>query len=81
MSTPVTDTYIQSGALTASSRNSRVDAQYVADECDMPADSTSAAHCNDRDFGTSRWQLSNKTTPLAGVYGRGAMSPPVTQAV
>ena len=23
----------------------------------MPADSTSAAHCDDREFGTSRWQL------------------------
>ena len=23
----------------------------------MPADGTIAAHCNDRDFGTSRWQL------------------------
>src|SRR5262245_14613783 len=35
----------------------RVDAQRVADEGNMPADSTSAAHCNDRDFDTSRWQL------------------------
>jgi len=23
----------------------------------MPADSTSAAYCDDREFGTSRWQL------------------------
>jgi hypothetical protein len=26
----------------------------------MPADSTGAACCNVRDFGTPRWQLSNK---------------------
>jgi hypothetical protein len=26
------------------------------------------------DFGTSRWQLSNETTPIAGVYGRGLVA-------
>src|SRR2546428_11194007 len=46
-------------------------AQYVIDEAWTLADSTRAAHCNDRDFGTSRWHLSNKTTPAAGVCGRG----------
>src|SRR5437016_8233748 len=41
------------GFLPASLRNTRVDAQYVNDEAGTPADSTSAAHSNDRDFGTS----------------------------
>jgi hypothetical protein len=27
--------------------------------------------CNDRNFGTSRWQLSDQTTPAASVRGRG----------
>jgi len=40
-----------------SPRKSCADAQFVDDEAGAPADSTSAAHCNDRDFGTSRWQL------------------------
>jgi hypothetical protein len=40
-----------------SSRNACDDAQYLNDEAGMPADGTIAAHCNDRDFGTSRWQL------------------------
>ena len=30
------------------------------DDSETPADSTSAAHCSDREFGTSRWQLLNK---------------------
>src|SRR5262245_38201343 len=38
-----------------SSRNAWTNAQSVHDE--RPADSTSAAHCDDREFGTSRWQL------------------------
>ena len=36
-----------------SSRFARLDAQYVNDEAGTPADSTNAARCNDRDFGTS----------------------------
>jgi hypothetical protein len=38
-----------------SSRSARDDAQYLNDEAGTPADSTIAAHCNDRDFGTSRF--------------------------
>jgi hypothetical protein len=57
--------------LPASSRNARLDAQYVNDEVRTLADSTRAAHFNDRDFGTSLWQLSIKTTPIAGARGRG----------
>jgi hypothetical protein len=34
-----------------SSRSARDDAQYLNDEAGMPADSTSGAHCNNRDFG------------------------------
>jgi hypothetical protein len=63
----------------ASSRNAHVDAQYLDNEAGTPSDSTSAIHCNDRDFGTSRRQLSDQTTPVAGVRGRGGcMSPPGT---
>src|SRR3979490_1287887 len=36
----------------------------------LAADSTNAA-VNWRDYGRSRWQLSNKTTPIAGVHVRG----------
>jgi hypothetical protein len=32
----------------------------VNNEAGKPADSTSAAYCNVRDFGTPRWQLSNE---------------------
>ena len=40
------------------------------DEAGMPADSTIAAHCNDRDFGTSGWQLSiNATRNCCGAGG------------
>jgi hypothetical protein len=38
-----------------SSRSARDDTQYLNDEAGMPADSTIAAHCNDRDFGTSQF--------------------------
>jgi hypothetical protein len=42
-----------------------LDAQYVNAEAGMPADSTSAAYCNDRDFGTSRFRRSfGQNTPL-----------------
>jgi hypothetical protein len=47
-----------------SSSSARDDAQYLNDEAGMPADSTIAAHCNNRDFGTSRWQLSLSYTNL-----------------
>jgi hypothetical protein len=43
------------GFLPASARSERLDAQYVNDEAGTPADSTSAAHCDDRDFGASRF--------------------------
>jgi hypothetical protein len=53
-----------------SSRSARDDAQYLNDEAGMPADSTIAAHCNDGDFGTSRWQLSiNVTRNCCGAGG------------
>jgi len=55
--------------LPASSRNSRLDAQYVNDEVRTLADSTRAAHFNDRDFGTSLWQLSIKITPKRAEEG------------
>jgi hypothetical protein len=45
-----------------SSRTARDDAQYLNDKAGTPADSTITAHCNDRDFGTSRWQLSTNAT-------------------
>jgi len=59
-----------------SSRSARDDAQYLNDEAGMPADSTIAAHCNDRDFGTSRWQLSINAT--RNCCGAGGGSWPVT---
>src|SRR4051812_25818581 len=37
----------------------------------MPADSVYAAYCNDRDFGTSRWQLGSDATSASRVSGRG----------
>ena len=43
-----------------SSPSARYDALYLNDEAGTPADSTLAANCNNRDFGTSRWQLLNK---------------------
>jgi hypothetical protein len=50
--------------------SARDDAQYLNDEAGMPADSTIAAHCNDRDFGTSRLQLSlNATRNCCGAGG------------
>ena len=49
----------------ASSRKARLDAQYVNDKDGTPADSTSAAHGNDRDFGTSCRQLPDQITPVA----------------
>ena len=53
-----------------SSRSARSDAQYLNDEAGTPADSTVAAHSNDRDFGTSRWQLSiNATRNCCGEGG------------
>ena len=53
-----------------SSRTARDDAQYLNDKAGMPADSTVAAHCNDRDFGTSRRQLSvNATRNCCGAGG------------
>jgi len=36
-----------------------------------PAASTSAARCNDGDFGTSRWQLYGKATSASPAGGRG----------
>jgi hypothetical protein len=48
----------------ASSRNARVDARSVKDEAGTPADGTPAAYRNDRDFGTSRRQLSVEATPF-----------------
>jgi len=48
-----------------SSRIARDDAQYLNDEAGMPADSTIAVDCNDRDFGTSRYPSSfGQNTPL-----------------
>lgn len=53
-----------------SSRSARDGAQYLSDEAGTPADSTIAAHCNDRDFGTSRWQPSiNVTRNYCGAGG------------
>src|SRR5271169_4951243 len=53
-----------------SSRTARDDAQYLKEETGVPADSTIAAHCIDRDFGTSRWQLSiNGTRNCCGAGG------------
>jgi hypothetical protein len=53
-----------------SSRSARDDAQYLNDEAGTPADSTGAARCRDRDFGTSRWQLSiNATRNCCGAGG------------
>jgi hypothetical protein len=53
-----------------SSRSARDDAQYLNDEAGMPADSTIAAHFNNRDFGTSRRQLSiNATRNCCGAGG------------
>jgi hypothetical protein len=43
----------------------------VDDEAQTPADLTNAAHCNDRNFGTSRWQLSDKITRISGSPERG----------
>src|SRR5271168_1057759 len=45
--------------------------QYVNDEAGTLADSTCTAHCNNRDFGTSRWQISmNATRTCCGAGGR-----------
>ena len=46
--------------LPASSRNARLDAQKANDEAGTPADSIVLPFCNDQDFGTSAWQLSEK---------------------
>src|SRR5258707_2887205 len=37
----------------------------------MPADGTLAARCNDREFGTSRWQLVYQAT-AASLWAKGA---------
>jgi hypothetical protein len=37
----------------------------------MPANGMFAAHCNEREFGTSRWQLYRKATSASRAVGRG----------
>jgi hypothetical protein len=68
-------------------RKARLDAQYVNDEAGAPADSTHAAHCNDRDFGTSRFSSTfGQNTPHPAAEkgwadsGRPAMLPKMTDA-
>jgi hypothetical protein len=48
-----------------------LDARDLNDEAATPADSIDAAHCNDREFGTSRGQLATESYPDLRVTGRG----------
>jgi len=62
-----------------SRRGARVDAFKYEREAGTLADGTCAAHCNDRDFGTSRWQLSINATRNRCGAGGGSWPKPAAQ--